>query len=158
MLRTSRIRTPLLAAATALAAAAVPTLVAGSASAAPPETAGRTFHVALTGAAERPEPGDPDGAGTATVTLNPGLGRICYTLKVSGIAAAAAAHIHEAPADQAGPVVVGLMAPTSGMSNECKDVDRKQIRDILRDPAGYYVNVHNADYPAGALRGQLRMR
>jgi hypothetical protein len=150
------VRSPLLAAMTALTAAVAAALLGTPASAAPPDTAGRTFSVALTGAAERPGPGDADGAGTATITINPGLGRICYTLEVTGIAPATAAHIHEAPADRPGPIVVGLMAPTSGLSSECKDVDREQARDILRDPAGYYVNVHNAEFPAGALRGQLR--
>jgi hypothetical protein len=34
-------------------------------------------------------------------------------------------------------------------------VTRELARAIIADPSGYYVNVHNATYPAGALRGQL---
>jgi hypothetical protein len=29
------------------------------------------------------------------------------------------------------------------------------VKDILTNPAAYYVNVHTSDYPAGAVRGQL---
>ena len=29
------------------------------------------------------------------------------------------------------------------------------VAQILANPAAYYVNVHNADYPGGAVRGQL---
>jgi hypothetical protein len=33
--------------------------------------------------------------------------------------------------------------------------DRELLKAIASDPEDYYVNVHNADYPAGAVRGQL---
>jgi hypothetical protein len=35
------------------------------------------------------------------------------------------------------------------------EVDRELALAILKHPAAYYVNVHNADFPAGAARGQL---
>lgn len=116
---------------------------------------GRPVTVEMTGAAERPGPGDPDGSGTAHFWLNHGQGEICYELSVSDIAPATAAHIHVAPSDSPGPVVVPLAAPTSGMSSGCAAVDRDLIKAILHNPEAYYVNVHNAEFPAGAVRGQL---
>jgi hypothetical protein len=39
----------------------------------------------------------------------------------------------------------------------CKgDVAASLTSDIRRHPADYYVNVHNAEFPGGAIRGQLR--
>lgn len=119
------------------------------------EEGGRPISVALTGPAEAPTPGDPDGSGTATLRINPGQQQVCYELSVTGIAAATAAHIHKAPAGAAGPVVVGLTAPTSGSSKACAEVARQLALDILKTPADYYVNVHNAEFPGGAVRGQL---
>jgi hypothetical protein len=117
---------------------------------------GRPLSAVLTGAAEVPGPGDPDGSGTAFITLNPGLGEICFELSVTGIAPATAAHIHLAPVGVAGPVVVPLAPPSSGVSSGCiSGLPREGVKAILQDPAAYYVNVHNAEYPAGALRGQL---
>lgn len=34
-------------------------------------------------------------------------------------------------------------------------VDRALLEDILQNPNDYYVNVHNATYQPGAVRGQL---
>jgi hypothetical protein len=116
---------------------------------------GRKLQTSLTGAAEVPGPGDPDGTGTASVTVNPGQNRVCYELAVSNIDAANAAHIHEAAAGAAGPVVVGLTAPSDGDSSGCVDVTRELALEILKRPQDYYVNVHNAAFPAGAVRGQL---
>jgi hypothetical protein len=119
------------------------------------EHGGKPLTTTLTGAAEVPGPGDPDGAGTATIRLNPGQGQICYELTVSNIGTATAAHIHTGGPTVAGPVLVGLDAPADGSSKNCVNVDQSQIKDIMKDPANYYVNVHNAEFPAGAVRGQL---
>ena len=136
----------------ALAFAASVSLIAGAAVAA---DGGRKLQTSLTNAAEVPGPGDPDGSGTATVTVNPGQRQICYTITVSNIDPARAAHIHEAPAGVAGPVLVTLLAPVIGSSSGCVTVTRELALEILKDPEDYYVNVHNAAFPAGAVRGQL---
>lgn len=116
---------------------------------------GRTLSTDLVGAEEAPVMGDPDGIGFATLRLNPGLEQICYTLTVSGIEPATLAHIHEAPPGEPGPIVVPLEAPTDGSSSGCASADRALVKDIMKNPSDYYVNVHNAEYPGGALRGQL---
>ena len=109
----------------------------------------------LTGAAEVPGPGDSDGSGTASLRLNPGQEEICYELTVSNIATATAAHIHRAAVGIAGPVVVPLVAPSDGSSSACASADRDLVLEILKNPASFYVNVHNMAFPAGAVRGQL---
>lgn len=111
---------------------------------------------ALTGAAEVPGPGDPDGGGSATVRFDSGVGaRLCYDLTVTGIDAATMAHIHRGAGGTAGPVVVPLTAPASGFSSGCVDVTAALSAEILANPGGFYANVHNAAYPGGAVRGQL---
>ena len=116
---------------------------------------GRPVSIELTGAAEAPVPGDPDGSGTASFTFNAGTGEVCYDYSVTGVAPLAAAHIHVAPAGSPGPVVIPtpITSPTGGSG--CVTADRDLIVAILIDPSAYYFNVHNAEFPAGALRGQL---
>jgi len=120
-----------------------------------PTSGGRAFDVVLTGETESPT-GDPVGTGTSTVRLRAGQGQICYELSVSNLATAAAAHIHRAAAGASGPVVVPLTTPSAaGSSSGCATVVRTLVAAILADPASYYVNVHTAEFPAGAVRGQL---
>jgi hypothetical protein len=119
---------------------------------------GRPFSTELTGAAEAPGPGDPDGSGSASLTLNPGLQQVCWEISVADVAQITAAHIHKAAAGVAGGVVVPLFPPLpdeTGTSSGCVTAERDLILDIIQHPEEYYVNVHNADFPAGALRGQL---
>jgi hypothetical protein len=120
------------------------------------EDSGRPISATLTGAAEVPGPGDTDGTGTATIRLNQGKKQVCFDLSVSNIATATAAHIHRGAATVAGPVVVTLTAPATGTSTGCVDnVSVELIKELRQTPEKFYVNVHNADFPNGAIRGQL---
>ncbi len=85
------------------------------------------------------------------MTINPGLGQVCWTIEVEGVDPILAAHIHVAPADTTGPVLVPLSPYTGG----CTVVDRDLALAIILNPDAYYVNVHNAEFQGGALRGQL---
>jgi len=55
---------------------------------------GRRFSAELSGTAEVPGPGDPDGSGTASIRLNLGKREVCFELTASNIEPATAAHIH----------------------------------------------------------------
>jgi hypothetical protein len=73
------------------------------------ETEGRPFTVDLTGEAEVnaqgvPNQGDLDGTGTASLTINPGLGEVCWTIEVADVEPITAAHIHVAPSTAPGPM------------------------------------------------------
>ena len=116
-------------------------------------TGGVPFTVELTGEAEVIQ-GDPDGSGIAHLTVNPGTGEVCWTIEVTGVEPITEAHIHKAPSNTNGPVVVPFEPDYSA---GCTKVDRELALDIVLHPSSYYVNVHNEEFPRplGALRGQL---
>jgi hypothetical protein len=117
---------------------------------------GRPLSAHLTGAAEKPTAGDPDGSGHATFRVNVGQSQVCYDISVEKIATAAAAHIHKGGVDDTGPPVVMLKAPgADGKVKDCATADQAVVKDILQNPGNYYVNVHTPDFKAGAVRGQL---
>ncbi|MBA3678271.1 MAG: CHRD domain-containing protein [Sphingosinicella sp.] len=111
----------------------------------------------LTGSQEVPGPGDPDGSGSAEITSLDSTDQICYDIKVRNIDMATAAHIHRGGPGVAGPPVVTLEAPTDGDSKGCVSVPGAIADEIEGNPAAFYVNVHNAAYPNGAVRGQLAL-
>jgi hypothetical protein len=93
------------------------------------------------------------GSGTAVIKLDAKTGQVCWTLSVTGLDRATAAHIHKAPAGKAGPVIVplGFKAANKG----CVISAKKFVSDILANPGGYYVNVYTKKYPNGAIAGRL---
>ena len=123
----------------------------------PTRPAGRPLAATLTGTAEFPGPGDSNGTGTALVRLNSGQGKVCFVLTAANITLPATlAHIHVGAAGTAGDPVVTLVPPdASGTSGGCVSAPSATIKAILKNPSGYYVNIHTSDFPAGAVRGQL---
>ena len=91
---------------------------------------------------------------TSTCTSSrpgPSRSRLRGLVTALAVAPLLAAHIHVGSTAEAGPVVVTLSTGTG-----CTVVqNRELLLAIITNPSAYYVNVHNADYPAGALRGQL---
>ena len=135
---------------------AVVTAVAFPAVAASAPIEPHTLVIALTGDAEGPDLGDKDGSGRAELRIDPEAGQFCYVLTVADIEPARLSHIHRSPAGQAGgPIVVQLEAPTDGSSEGCQAIAPELAQDLLTNGAAYYVNVHNAEHPGGAVRGQL---
>jgi hypothetical protein len=120
-----------------------------------PTSGGRPFAVAMTGTAETPA-GDPVATGTAIFRLRAGQGQVCYQIAVKNLPPAVAAHIHRGGAATAGPVVIPLKTPNAaGASSGCAPAARPLVKAILAAPASYYANVHTAEFPGGAVRGQL---
>lgn len=126
--------------------------------------------------------GDPNGRGEAYVFgIDGSTTTFCYVLQVQGIGEldqapgnGRMAHIHRGAPGENGPVVVSLAWPQDGASADCISESRilpsgapafardpatgqplATALEILTEPGEYYVNVHNAAYPSGVVRGQL---
>lgn len=118
-----------------------------------PALAGETRLTAHLGG---PGSADADGAGHASFRIDPAKNQVCYDLMVEKIEPATMAHIHKGAAGASGPVVVPLTKPgPDGKSSGCATAAAPVVAEILANPGGYYVNVHNAPHPGGAVRGQL---
>src|SRR5690606_2864307 len=136
--------------------------IAGPASAqfggppAPPNT-GVALYTVLIGYSEVPGPGDGSGAGRVTVVVDPPKGQLCYVFyDVRTTDAPTAAHIHTGVAGATGGPVATLPAPVNGGGSGCMPIAADVAQAIASNPAGYYVNIHTALFPQGAVRGQLK--
>ena len=118
------------------------------------EAIGNNFHASLSGAAEVPA-GDPDGVGMARIAINDATNQVCTDLEVRNVDNVTAAHIHEGRAGVNGPPVITLDAPDDDDSDDCDTVSDALVDAIRRRPSDFYVNVHSAAYPNGAIRGQI---
>jgi hypothetical protein len=125
----------------------------------PVREGGKTYVVTLTGEAEVPD-GDPDGTGTAVITVNRGQRRVCWEITTSGIDSPSAAHIHIGLENTApGSNIVVHLTTTSGCTTTVTPggvpLSTDLLAALIQAPQVFYVNVHNAAFPAGAVRGQL---
>jgi hypothetical protein len=140
------------------AAALVATLALAS-SAGLASAATTTLTTTMTGAEERPGPGDPNGKGWVSLEIDSN-GTICYEAKIQAIGHTITdAHIHKAAAGSPGGVVVPLEPNeadrTGNMYSHCVTTTPEIAAAIVATPSAYYVNWHTPTHPAGAIRGQL---
>ena len=95
--------------------------------------------------------GDSDGAGFAVVTFT-GT-KVDYSVLVQNIASPTAAHIQRASDDG---IVIDFNANFIGnLATGSVTTSTAAVAAVLANPAGHYVNVHNAEFPGGAIRGTL---
>ncbi len=115
-----------------------------------------TFYANLTGAQEV-GPGDPDGSGEAEISISDEFGQVCWDLNnIRNIGPITAAQIHVGAAGTNGPPVFTLRRANEGGYKGCTDGSEWTQNRIEDNPEMFYVNVHTAEYPNGAIRGQLR--
>jgi glucose/arabinose dehydrogenase len=108
--------------------------------------------------------GDLNGDGLARIRLGPQAGRVCFAVRWSDVDEPAAGHIHEGPVGVNGPIVVDLLGNAdqfqhgdgTGRARGCAEgVSKDLIEAIGTNPETFYVNLHNAAFPGGAIRGNL---
>ena len=123
-----------------------------------PAAYAQNFFANLSGANEVP-PADPDGTGTAFISI---VGTtVNYSITANLIDAPTAQHIHSGVAGVNGPIVVNLPGVWVGSGqgpwtlNGSTTTDAGTAASIIANPAAFYVNVHNGTFPGGAVRGQL---
>ena len=110
-------------------------------------------HVTLSGSKVVPGPGDSDGTGQLSWTID-GT-RFCYLLTVKNIGTAVAATIQKGAKGTNGSAVVTLVAPSNKSSAGCGTLSSGLASNMKDKPGKYYVIVRNSKYPLGAIRSQL---
>lgn len=107
--------------------------------------------------------GDPNGRAWAAVDARGS--RVAFALKWRGIQPPTAGHIHEGLPGADGDVVVtlfeadgGIPKSIKGISGVVRNLDSALLARIRNDPGLFYVNLHNLEFPGGAVRGQLSFR
>jgi hypothetical protein len=107
-----------------------------------------------------PVPPNTEGAGSFAARSNIGQGRICWRLNVTGLTDVTAAHIHY----RTGPLAPGIAVPLAlpvpftGTATGCSDAPRELVKQILKGPGAFFVNVHTTTFPNGAIAGMLKKR
>jgi hypothetical protein len=124
------------------------------------------FKAPMTGEEEVPT-GDLDGTGMAEIEIDVEAATVCYSVQYDRAGAPNRGHIHLGGPGTAGGIEVTLFelaaSPADprhdeielGKLSECVSADPAKLAQIVANPGGYYVNLHNARFPAGVLRCQL---
>jgi hypothetical protein len=121
-----------------------------------------TFKAFLSGDQEVPVKGGPavgDPTGRAVAHISAKGTSVKYSFAWLGISPTLG-HIHKASFGANGPVVVPLFtsaipATVTAVAGTVNGADPTLVADIANNPQDYYANLHSAQFPGGAVRGQL---
>jgi hypothetical protein len=120
----------------------------------------------LSGQNENP-PTDLDGRGIARIEIDSTTNEVCWRVRIDSTGTPNRGHIHVGAAGINGGIVVPLFEIAAnaadplhdkletGRAEGCVIATAAVVAQILANPAGYYVNLHNARFPGGAVRCQL---
>lgn len=112
------------------------------------------YTAALRGNAE-PSAGSPRGSGFAIIAFH-GPTSLCWRFShLHGFAIATHAAIYAGTNGRSGKLALALTGPPRLHHRGCIRSPEATHAEIVRAPTDYYVNVFAAQYPRGAVRGQL---
>ena len=120
--------------------------------------ADKKLYAKMSGKQERPT-GDPNGTGTAVLTFK--TRQVCYVIRPRNVQSPiAAGHIHTGRRGVAGDVFITLWSTPKQIRNGAltgcsKTVRAADLAKVRAKPSNYYLNIHNAQFGPGAIRGQL---
>ena len=116
-----------------------------------------SLKVTANGANEGAGKGSPAGTASGNFIINKTKHTFCYNIKSKGLTGINGVHIHKGAAGVDGAVVVVMdFKKFNMMGNSCVKEPLSVLNAIAASPSKYYFNAHTPDFPAGAVRGQLR--
>lgn len=115
---------------------------------------GESVRANMSGDQVAPGPGAPNAVGTANLFVDMRYGILCYRMGYDGTSRAVAAHIHAGGPGQHGRPVIDLH-PESNGDEGCVGADPTALRNLRENPEAFYLQLHTAEYPDGAIRGQV---
>jgi hypothetical protein len=114
-----------------------------------------------------PNQGDPDGTSIGTLLLDNGTGlgttgfaTFNLTMFNIDLTTLSGHHVHQGAATTTGSIVLNFGDPDnirsgSVLSGTITGLSAATITEIFANPTNFYYNLHNGDFPAGAVRDQL---
>ena len=105
-----------------------------------------------------PRVGDKNGSAVTYLRIRGN--QVSFAIKWKNIAAPTAGHIHAGVAGQNGGVKVGffgaLPSTARAVTGSVTVADEALLESLKTNPESFYSNLHTAEFPGGAVRGQFK--
>ncbi len=105
-----------------------------------------------------PGPGEKGGNGKATIEVKKSKRKVCFEITFKNIAEPNSGNLHKGVKGEKGPRKIDFFTkPTASPAEGCvKKVKKKLLNKVQNHPENFYVQLHNTQFPDGAIRGQLK--